>query len=66
MDKNTVEKMLKKLYDLRHGFIDNNNVKRLTDYTPEYRLRVGDYRILFDVRKNIIYIQEVRTRQKGY
>ena len=23
------------------------DIKRLTNYTPEYRLRVGDYRILF-------------------
>lgn len=25
------------------------DVKKLTDFTPEYRLRVGDYRILFDI-----------------
>lgn len=23
------------------------DVKRLTDFTPEYRLRVGDHRVLF-------------------
>jgi mRNA interferase RelE/StbE len=25
------------------------DVKRLTNFTPEYRLRVGEYRILFEV-----------------
>jgi len=25
------------------------NVKRLTNFTPEYRLRIGDYRILFEI-----------------
>lgn len=25
------------------------DVRRLTDYTPEYRLRVGDYRVLFEL-----------------
>lgn len=25
------------------------DVKRLTHFTPEYRLRVGDYRVLFEV-----------------
>jgi mRNA interferase RelE/StbE len=25
------------------------DVKRPTDFTPEYRLRVGDYRVLFEV-----------------
>jgi mRNA interferase RelE/StbE len=27
------------------------DVKRLTDFTPEYRLRVGDYRVLFEVER---------------
>jgi len=25
------------------------DVKRLTNFTPEYRLRVGDYRVLFEI-----------------
>lgn len=25
------------------------DVKRLTNFTPEYRLRAGDYRVLFEV-----------------
>ena len=25
------------------------DVKRLTDVTPEYRLRVGDHRVLFEI-----------------
>ena len=25
------------------------DVKRLTNFTPEYRLRVGDYRVLFEL-----------------
>jgi len=25
------------------------NLKKLTNYEPAYRLRIGDYRILFDV-----------------
>ena len=27
------------------------DVKRLTNFTPEYRLRVGDYRVLFEVEQ---------------
>jgi mRNA interferase RelE/StbE len=29
-------------------------VKRLTNFTPEYRLRVGDYRVLFELGVNLI------------
>ena len=28
------------------------DVKRLTDFAPEYRLRVGDYRVLFEIEQN--------------
>ena len=28
------------------------DVKKLTDFTPEYRLRVGDYRVLFDIESH--------------
>jgi hypothetical protein len=30
------------------------DVKQLTNSTPEYRLRVGDYRVLFEIEGNII------------
>ena len=30
------------------------DVKRLTNYTPEYRRRVGDYRVLFEIEKDVI------------
>ena len=27
------------------------DVKRLTNFTPEYRLRVGDFRVLFEIER---------------
>jgi hypothetical protein len=39
------------------------DVKRLTDSTPEYRLRAGDYWILFEVEKDSI--DEVKKRMAG-
>jgi mRNA interferase RelE/StbE len=42
------------------------DVKKLSDYSPEYRLRVGDYRVLFDLEGNKIIVQAVRNRQEGY
>lgn len=42
------------------------DVKRLTNYTPEYRLRVGDYRILFETEKDKIIIYRIRHRKDAY
>ena len=42
------------------------DVKHLTNLTPEYRLRVGDYRILFEVEKGAIVIYRIKHRSKAY
>jgi len=42
------------------------DVKRLTNFTPEYRLRVGDYRVLFEVEEKTIVIYRIRHRSKAY
>jgi mRNA interferase RelE/StbE len=42
------------------------DVKRLTNYTPEYRLRVGDYRVLFEIEQQRIVIYRVLHRSKAY
>ena len=42
------------------------DVKRLTDLTPEYRLRVGDYGVLFEIEKDSIIIYRIRHRREAY
>ncbi|MDB9476778.1 type II toxin-antitoxin system RelE family toxin [Dolichospermum circinale] len=42
------------------------DVKRLTNFTPEYRLRVGDYRILFELAEQTIIVYRVKHRSKAY
>ena len=42
------------------------DVKRLTNFTPEYRLRVGDYRVLFEVEGSRIVVYRVRHRREVY
>jgi mRNA interferase RelE/StbE len=41
-------------------------VKRLTDFTPEYRLRVGDYRVLFEIEDEKLIIYRIRHRREAY
>lgn len=42
------------------------DVKRLTNFTPEYRLRVGDYRVLFEVAGNQAVVYRVLHRKDAY
>ncbi|MCZ8027632.1 MAG: type II toxin-antitoxin system RelE/ParE family toxin [Microcystis sp. M53603_WE2] len=49
-------------------FTDNlqGDVKQLKNFTPNYRLRVGNYRILFEVEEITLVIYRVKHRQNIY
>ena len=42
------------------------DVKKLTNFTPEYRLRVGPWRVLFEVDGKRIVIYRIVRRDKAY
>ena len=42
------------------------DVKKLTGFTPEYRLRVGIYRVLFEVEDAKVIVYRVRHRREAY
>jgi len=42
------------------------DIKKLTNFTPEYRLRVGDYRVLFEIENQMILIYRIKHRSKAY
>jgi mRNA interferase RelE/StbE len=45
----------------------HGDIKRLTNFTPEYRLRIGDYRALFEVeRPNHVVVYRIRHRRDVY
>lgn len=46
--------ILRKIERLRHGL--HGDIKRLRDSDVTYRLRMGDYRILFDVEESVIVV----------
>ena len=48
------------------NFPNIQNIKKLTNFEPAYRLRVGDYRILFDVLDDTVIIARVLHRQSSY
>ncbi|MCI5135354.1 MAG: type II toxin-antitoxin system RelE/ParE family toxin [Candidatus Electrothrix sp. AW2] len=47
-------------------FPNISNVKKLTNFEPAYRLRVGNYRILFDISETTIEIGRVLHRKDSY
>jgi len=42
------------------------DVKKLTNFFPEYRLRVGNWRILFEVSMDKVVIYRIIHRKEAY
>lgn len=58
-------KIKNKLLELKK-FPNTANIKKLTNFEPAYRLRIGDYRVLFDVENETIIIARILHRQGTY
>lgn len=52
---------IEQLGDNLHG-----DIKKLTNHTPEYRLRVGDYRVLFEKEGDTIVVYKIKHRKESY
>ena len=48
------------------GATCSGDFKKLSDHDPAYRLRVGDWRVLFDVEKAKIVVYRIRNRRDAY
>jgi len=57
-------RIVRKIERMTNGLA--GDVKRLTQFTPEYRLRVGDYRVLFTIVGDRIVVYRVRHRREAY
>jgi mRNA interferase RelE/StbE len=49
---------------MRDGLV--GDVKRLANHIPSYRLRVGDYRVLFEVEGGNLVVYRVKHRREAY
>jgi mRNA interferase RelE/StbE len=56
--------ILRKIERLQHGL--HGDIKRLREAQTAYRLRMGNYRILFDVERDVIVIRRVGDRKSIY
>jgi len=64
IDRNMALRIVEKITAMQDGLA--GDVKRLTKATPEFRLRVGDYRVLFEIEGNKVIIYRVRHRKDAY
>ena len=60
-DRERVVERLRWLQDNLRG-----DVKRLTNYSPEYRMRSGDYRVLFEVDGSRVIVYRILRRGNAY
>ena len=44
----------------------HGDIKKLTNYSPEYRMRTGNYRVLFDVENNHVTVYRILHRKEAY
>jgi mRNA interferase RelE/StbE len=61
IDKKKAAKIIGKIDLLSNNL--SGDVKKLTNFSPEFRLRVGDYRVLFEVEENEVIIYRIKHRK---
>jgi len=64
MSPDIARRILRKIDHMRHDLA--GDVKRLKQFVPNYRLRVGDWRVLFDVNGESIIIHDIKHRSQAY
>lgn len=64
ISKEDAKKIAAKIKEMENDL--QGDVKKLTKHTPEYRLRVGDWRILFEIEINKIVIYKIKHRKDAY
>jgi mRNA interferase RelE/StbE len=60
-DQKRVDEAILKLADNLSG-----DIKKLKAFSPRYRLRVGNYRVLFDVEGSELFIEAIVDRKEVY
>jgi len=64
LPKKQVDQVLRKIQRLERGL--HGDIKRLQNADVGFRLRMGDYRVLFDVIGDRILIQHIGNREDVY
>lgn len=64
MDKLVAAQIVARIEKLKNNL--EGDVKKLTNHMPEYRMRAGDYRILFEIVEDNVIIYHIKHRRNAY
>ena len=64
LQKQDGARIARRLSELEDGL--KGDITRLTNFTPEYRLRVGNYKVLFEVEEDTVVVYRVMHRKHVY
>jgi mRNA interferase RelE/StbE len=64
LPKEQVRAVLNKLSKLEQGL--TGDIKKLKEFEPAFRLRVGELRVLFDLKDTTILVHRVVHRRDAY
>ncbi|MDR0930718.1 MAG: type II toxin-antitoxin system RelE/ParE family toxin [Clostridiales bacterium] len=67
--KKSILSLDKKFYERVLNAIENipaGDIKPLKNYSSAYRLRVGDYRVLYTLKEDILKIDDILPRGSAY
>ena len=62
--KRDIKRIIDKINEMKDGL--KGDIKKLSNYTPEYRLRHGNWRVLFEVEGDKIVIYRIINRKDAY
>ena len=64
IDAEQMQQIVERLSKLEDGL--TGDVKRLTNFDIGYRLRIGNYRVLFDVEDMKVIVRRIKHRREAY
>jgi len=64
LDKDIAGRIVSSIQSLESDL--SGDIKSLKNFDYGYRLRVGDYRVLFDLERDLITIRRVKHRREAY
>lgn len=67
LPRNLAQEIAKKIKELAKNPSEMRNVKQLTNH-PGYRLRVGDWRVIYTIHDDelLIHVVNIKTRGEAY
>lgn len=64
VNRSDAQRILEKIRAMENDLA--GNAKHLTDFEPQYRLRVGNYRVLFSIENENLIIYRIKHRREAY